>query len=191
MELICHSSARKQSKELLLPNFMKGFLYGLYVQKWRNFGRWVFLARLLLHLSYVMLVTLIAAPSILGPSADPEGAPSGVPSLSESLVPVLVLLILALLLLALEVTEFGLSCATAEAKPLEESAEANFNATFGGVACRIDISLPKTIGALRMMNERGGHIHMVSIFCAPQTRSHGDARELREEIVPTVDVRGA
>ena len=45
MELIVRIGARRRTTEMLLDSFMNGFIYTLYQQKWRRFGRRIHYAR--------------------------------------------------------------------------------------------------------------------------------------------------
>ena len=48
MELIVRDDAQRRTTEMLLDSFMNGFLFSLYEQKWRLFGRKLYTVRLLL-----------------------------------------------------------------------------------------------------------------------------------------------
>ena len=39
MDLVCRLDTRQEAKEMLLDDFMGGFLYKLVVQKWQKFAR--------------------------------------------------------------------------------------------------------------------------------------------------------
>ena len=53
-----------QAREFLLDDFMNGFLYKLYADKW-NPLKYIFWFRLLLLATYVILLSCIASPSIV------------------------------------------------------------------------------------------------------------------------------
>ena len=93
MELLVHPQAKKEAREFLLEDFLHGFLYKLYKDKWykdrrkkiratRYTGLWsilrthathytglwfIFIVRLFVLSVYVMLLSFIASPSIVRP----------------------------------------------------------------------------------------------------------------------------
>jgi len=58
MELIVRIGARRRTCEMLLDNFMNGFIYKLYIEKWHRFGRKVHYARRALDLAIIIIITI-------------------------------------------------------------------------------------------------------------------------------------
>ena len=73
MEILVQPFGSPPTKEFLLPSFMNGFLFNLYKKKWKKTIRVFFWGRLLVLYTQVILLTVIAAPSIFHP---PDGVGS-------------------------------------------------------------------------------------------------------------------
>ena len=69
MELVGRLDATDSTKEMLMEDFMQGFLHTLFVEKWRRFARhWYWLMRLLDIVYFSMLIALSLCLKFLPPS---------------------------------------------------------------------------------------------------------------------------
>ena len=66
MELIGRLDAKEETKKMLLDDFMAGFLYELYTQKWDKFGFKMHVAQLALFAAYLVLLLVIAFAGVDG-----------------------------------------------------------------------------------------------------------------------------
>jgi hypothetical protein len=85
LELVSRHDAGPATQAMLLPTFMDGFLFGLLRTKWARHGRAVYAAMLAALGAYTGLLTLLAAPSVLGaPLPPPPLPPAGAAGAAEA-----------------------------------------------------------------------------------------------------------
>ena len=61
MELVCALQALRPTQEILLDDFMHGFVHELYLQKWKLYGRWTFWVNQAAYFFYVSLLLTVCA----------------------------------------------------------------------------------------------------------------------------------
>ena len=149
MELLVHPNASKAAQEFLLPDFLNNFLYDQYVEKWKLQVRYLYFAYLVALLAYVVLVTLIAAPSIsaLGWRSTQENVRGFlIADLGQKPVAVGIAIFVTSFFALVEILEFFFT--------LQKGDD------------NIERSKEKLMLAWRMCRYRGGHLLLVSTVCS-------------------------
>lgn len=167
MEVLVHSDAIDAAKEFLLDDFMNGFLYNQYIEKWSSFGRRVYTFRMILLGNYVILLTLIAAPSIVNDFVYmANGADDTIVYLWESDAWLWIHLSATVLLFVWELDEVYLSITSSDAAVAAASSEGEDSEQqhwlWRGVLTRLSLCH----GTLKMVFERRGDLLIVSVLCS-------------------------
>ena len=117
MELLVHPMAHEETQKLLSDDYMKGFLWKRYKAKWYSFVRLLFVLRLILLSAFVIIISIIAAPSVV----MVQGLSSTIPAtgtIAARDAPLLMFeLVLTSVLAAIELVELVLSFLDREVRP--------------------------------------------------------------------------
>lgn len=144
MELLVHPDASRDAQSMLLDSFLNGFLHKRYVEKWSKFVCRVYLVYGALLTAYTLLLSLIAAPSIV--VSERHDSPA---DLGRSAAAVATQLVLAGLVSALELLEISFLLLESE----------------DGISTRKHTKR-KVVQAGRLLRVRGGALRLLSTSTA-------------------------
>ncbi|KAL1524691.1 hypothetical protein AB1Y20_019576 [Prymnesium parvum] len=70
MELVSEVVASQDAQMMLESSFMNGFIYELFVKKWRRWAMYLWSALTALDVGFMLMLSLLASPTILGGNAE-------------------------------------------------------------------------------------------------------------------------
>ena len=65
MELLARHDASKATQQMLSDSFLNGFLFKLFRDKWAKWARIYYLVNLAILVAFTLVLTIVAAPSVL------------------------------------------------------------------------------------------------------------------------------